>query len=128
MSVRSFHTSNDAVSICSIIHVGEFYSVEAIVDRQQGPDGYCYFVKWEGYDAAENTWEPRDALRGEGVWELVQQFDRLRHIGVSNHPQPSSSLAQNDSAISDSHSNGLLPVDAVNTSQTLSTVNPSLPS
>lgn len=38
----------------------ESYVVEAIVRRRVEKEGIKYFVKWEGYDESQNTWEPEE--------------------------------------------------------------------
>ena len=38
----------------------ETFEVEKIMaDREDGPEGKRYFVKWKGFPASENTWEPK---------------------------------------------------------------------
>jgi len=45
---------------------GERWAVEAIVDDGVDRDTkvHMYLVKWEGYSQDENTWEPRQNLKG----------------------------------------------------------------
>eukprot|EP00966_Prymnesium_polylepis_P296518 6850305-Prymnesium_polylepis.1 len=34
------------------------YEVEAVLDARNKGRGMAYLIKWQGYDASENTWEP----------------------------------------------------------------------
>merc|ERR1712086_719978 len=54
----------------------EEYEIESIVKRKpQGKDGkYEYWVKWKGYDEAENTWEPEENLEGSAK-EMLKAFN-----------------------------------------------------
>ncbi|KAL2147195.1 hypothetical protein VTI28DRAFT_150 [Corynascus sepedonium] len=51
------------------------YEVEEIVDSAIDADTmeHMYLVKWKGYPASDNTWEPRRNLKGS--LELVRKFD-----------------------------------------------------
>jgi hypothetical protein len=60
------------------------YEVEGIVDRQtktiEGNEVVEFLIKWKGYDASENTWEPYDELQKNELvledindWMLKQQ-------------------------------------------------------
>jgi len=40
----------------------EEYAVEKIISHRQTRKGLEYFVKWEGFSDADNTWEPKDNL------------------------------------------------------------------
>ncbi|XP_055342335.1 zinc finger CCCH domain-containing protein 13-like, partial [Paramacrobiotus metropolitanus] len=40
----------------------EVYEVEALLDRRQVGQRVCYLVKWKGWDAKFNSWEPEDFL------------------------------------------------------------------
>ena len=57
----------------------EDYEVEHIVDeRKVGRGKVEYFVKWHGWPAGDNTWEPRANLVGSAdralkVWEKLQE-------------------------------------------------------
>lgn len=51
------------------------YIVEKILDRKKIAGIIKYKVKWEGYDVADCTWEPRENL--ENVIYLVEEFDDM---------------------------------------------------
>lgn len=40
----------------------ESYEVEQILNHRAGEHGYEYLVKWKGYDAEYNTWEPESSF------------------------------------------------------------------
>ena len=46
-----------------VINNKEHYEVEAILDSKRQGRGTKYFVKWEGYPEANNTWEPYTLLK-----------------------------------------------------------------
>lgn len=50
------------------------FSVEKLVDKSVDKKGAAkYLVKWEDYDASENTWEPIENL--QGCMHLVEAYD-----------------------------------------------------
>jgi hypothetical protein len=53
---------------------GTEYEVEAIVAKRVRRGKREYLVKWLGYDAAENTWEPEDHLTNSS--QLIRAFER----------------------------------------------------
>ncbi len=55
---------------------GNQYEVEAIVDAgiDQDTKQHMYFVKWKGYSAEENTWEPKQNL--VGCEQMIQDYDK----------------------------------------------------
>lgn len=68
------------------------YNVEAILDRKwdhrpdQRRNEWFYFVKWEGYDSDDNTWEPRRNLRN--VQHMVDDYDARFPIPVPGPKLP----------------------------------------
>jgi hypothetical protein len=36
----------------------EVYDVEAVIDHKGAPGNWLYLVRWKGYDAIDDTWEP----------------------------------------------------------------------
>ena len=55
----------------------DVYLVDSIIEeRQNARTGvHEYFVKWEGYSSAENTWEPADNILNQ---ELIDEFEERK--------------------------------------------------
>uniref|UniRef100_A0A5S6QKA1 Chromo domain-containing protein n=1 Tax=Trichuris muris TaxID=70415 RepID=A0A5S6QKA1_TRIMR len=51
------------------------YTVERIVDRRVVNGRLEYLLKWDGYDDAENTWEPVENLH---CFEMIEHFERRK--------------------------------------------------
>merc|ERR1711934_817830 len=50
------------------------YEVETIVSKRESEEGKVeYFVKWKGWNASDNTWEPVDNLQSSK--ELIDEFE-----------------------------------------------------
>ena len=50
------------------------YEVESVVSKRDTEEGKVeYLVKWKGYDASDNTWEPVENL--ESSQELIDEFE-----------------------------------------------------
>jgi hypothetical protein len=53
------------------------YTVESLLDFQVAKKGrkkfYRFLIKWEGYEAEHNKWEPEENLRGCG--DLVREYE-----------------------------------------------------
>ena len=50
------------------------YEVESVVSKRDTGEGKVeYLVKWKGYDASDNTWEPVENL--ESSQELIDEFE-----------------------------------------------------
>jgi len=52
------------------------YEVEAILDRRRRRGEFQYRIKWKGYEAGDNTWEPHRHLENYGCSKLLQQFNK----------------------------------------------------
>lgn len=57
---------------------GEF-EVESIADSVIDADTmeHMYLVKWKGYPASDNTWEPKKNFKG-GSMDLIKKFDAAK--------------------------------------------------
>ena len=60
-----------------IVDEEEEYAVEEVVDSRQTSDGVEYLVKWQGYGAEENSWEPKENME---ECEAVDKF-HLKYPG-----------------------------------------------
>jgi len=50
------------------------YEVESVISKRSTEEGKVeYLVKWKGYDASDNTWEPIENL--ESSQELIDEFE-----------------------------------------------------
>ena len=53
----------------------ELYIAEGIEKSREGKAGLEYYVKWLGYPASQNTWEPeavlRETLSARDITELI---------------------------------------------------------
>ena len=54
----------------------ETYEVEKIVESRQKGKKTEYLVKWKGYPASQNTWEPPANL--EEVQDMVDAFENKK--------------------------------------------------
>ena len=66
------------------------FEVERILDHRHGvnAEGQLemeYKVRWVGYGAADDTWEPKSALQHLAVW---MQYEQERLQALANAPQP----------------------------------------
>ena len=53
----------------------ERWRIEVFDDHKIEGDGHCeFFVKWFGYPAEENTWEPEEVLRRDMAASLVDNL------------------------------------------------------
>ena len=51
------------------------YEVETILDKKKIKNKIHYLVKWKGYTATHNSWEPRTILM-EDVSDLIKQYEQ----------------------------------------------------
>merc|ERR1712113_77832 len=65
------------------------YEVENVVSKRETDEGKVeYLVKWKGYDASDNTWEPIENL--ESSQELIDEFEgRTENAAVEEDGQDS---------------------------------------
>jgi len=55
------------------------YEVEKIVDEKIYKSKTVYLVKWKGYKADQNTWEPEDGLKENAQDKIDQwQVDKVK--------------------------------------------------
>ena len=66
----------------------ESYEVEKIVDMKLEKGKKMYLVKWKGYPASQNTWEPPKNL--DTVKDMVQAFEKSKTTGKRKEPEPPS--------------------------------------
>ena len=58
----------------------DIYEPEALVDERVGQRGRPeYRVRWKGYGAAEDTWEPREHLL-VGTEQLLRDWERSKRV------------------------------------------------
>jgi hypothetical protein len=55
----------------------EEYEVEKVIDKKKMGRGHktYYLIKWKGYSASENSWEPEENVRAD---ELIAEFEKRR--------------------------------------------------
>ena len=75
-------------------HETSFFTVEKILDKKKEGRKTLYFVKWEGYDIDQATWEPLSNL--QNVKELVKEYDRQCELNnMGNQICSSSTMISN---------------------------------
>ena len=59
---------------------GETWEVEAVVD--DGIDGdtkeHMYLIKWSGYNDSDNTWEPKQNLKGSEA--AIKEYEKVKKL------------------------------------------------
>merc|ERR1719336_3441268 len=66
------------------------YEVENVVSKRETDEGKVeYLVKWKGWNASDNTWEPIENL--ESSQELIDEFEgRTENTAVEEEEKDSS--------------------------------------
>lgn len=73
---------------------GEDYIVEKVLDRREWQGKLQYLLKWKGYPASENTWEPEENLHCP---DLIGQFlKKQKQKAKSERRQPGASKMKDD--------------------------------
>jgi len=50
------------------------FEVERVLDKKQRGRGYVYLIKWKGFNASFNSWEPRSSLLID-IPDMIKTFD-----------------------------------------------------
>lgn len=84
-SASSFY-EYDFTTKMSYERSGQVYDVEEILDHKKGANGITYYlVKWNGYDASNNSWEPEDNFLSSNVLkEYHKQLDKSSGLKKEN--------------------------------------------
>merc|ERR1712062_279241 len=74
------------------------YEVESVVSKRETEEGKVeYLVKWKGYDASDNTWEPVENL--ESSQELIDEFEgRTENAAVEEDGKDSTGKLEKEDA------------------------------
>merc|ERR1712062_176657 len=74
------------------------YEVESVVSKRDTEEGKVeYLVKWKGYDASDNTWEPIENL--ESSQELIDEFEgRTENAAVEEDGKDSTEKMKKEDA------------------------------
>ncbi|KAJ8657630.1 hypothetical protein O0I10_006696 [Lichtheimia ornata] len=60
-------------------HEGQYYTIQSIVDHKQlAPGNYMYRVRWEGYSANDDTWEPPESFNS--TQPIAEYWNKLGRI------------------------------------------------
>merc|ERR1719336_1455330 len=72
------------------------YEVETVVSKRDTEEGKVeYLVKWKGYDASDNTWEPVENL--ESSQELIDEFEgRTENAAVEEEKDSTGKMEKED--------------------------------
>lgn len=65
------------------------YTVESIIDHRERTNGRQYLVRWAGYTAADDTWEPPSYLkRAQGAIEDYEKTAPRKRQRIASPPTP----------------------------------------
>ena len=51
------------------------FHIETVLKRRKKKNKVEYLIRWSGFDAAHNSWEPRVQLVADGNGPLLEEFD-----------------------------------------------------
>merc|ERR1712156_331560 len=81
------------------------YEVESVVSKRGTEEGKVeYLVKWKGYDASDNTWEPIENL--ESSQELIDEFEGRTENAAVEEDGKDSTEKMEKKADAKEHENG----------------------
>ena len=63
----------------------QYYTVEEIQDKKETNGKVYYYVKWEGFPADQNTWEPAENILDKKV--IIQYEKAKRDEGLVKEPE-----------------------------------------
>ncbi|KAI7873432.1 hypothetical protein K492DRAFT_112542, partial [Lichtheimia hyalospora FSU 10163] len=71
------------IKVLEDVPADEIYEVEAIVDHKSHKDNFLYRVRWAGYDAEDDTWEPPEHFNDTSVitryWKRRNPSNNIHH-------------------------------------------------
>merc|ERR1712200_276911 len=87
------------------------YEVESVVSKRGTEEGKVeYLVKWKGYDASDNTWEPIENL--ESSQELIDEFEgRTENAAVEEDTKDSTEKMEKKADAIEQENGGANDVD-----------------
>merc|ERR1712223_439924 len=90
---------------------GAEYEVESVVSKRGTEEGKVeYLVKWKGYDASDNTWEPVENL--ESSQELIDEFEgRTENAAVEEDGKESTEKMEKKADAKEQENGGANDVD-----------------
>ena len=82
----------------------EDYTVEAIVDERKVGTRKEYLVKWDGYPAESNTWEPKENLDNcKAIVDEWRKSDQYNYTDYTNSCWRCSSSASKNTNLLERH-------------------------
>ena len=81
-NLRPYHNSIDAEDLAD-----DEYVVEALINRRKVRQQVQYLVKWRGFAASYNTWEPKEEMMRR-CDDLVEAYDREHPVVNGGTPTP----------------------------------------
>ncbi|CAL8085683.1 unnamed protein product [Orchesella dallaii] len=78
----------------------QVFFVEKILKKRKGTDGkFMYFIKWEGYGAKENTWEPEENLPAHLISEFEKEIKMRKRMKAKGRGRRSESVSSEDTEV-----------------------------